>query len=108
MPYYREKGPGVQAKRVAKIKILLACLKVRGGSLPSNHGVAQLLRRRKTSFGSCRKVNIKILLDEKKTRNLKQSFRSPPQKRSSDFSHHKLQISNQITPKNFLTAVIVF
>ena len=32
VPYYREKGPGVQGERVAKIRIL----KVRGGSLPSN------------------------------------------------------------------------
>ena len=30
-----KKGPGVQGKKVAIIQILLSCLKVRGGSLPS-------------------------------------------------------------------------
>ena len=35
-PYYREKGPGVQGKRWPKYRYCFSCLKVRGGSPPSN------------------------------------------------------------------------
>ena len=36
VPYYREKGPGVQGKRWPKFRYSLSCLKVRGVSPPSN------------------------------------------------------------------------
>ena len=35
VPYYREKGPGVQGKRWPKYRYCFSCLKVKGGSLPS-------------------------------------------------------------------------
>ena len=37
VPYYREKGAGVQEKRLPKYRHCFACLKVRGGCLPSNN-----------------------------------------------------------------------
>ena len=35
VPYYNEKGPGVQWKSWPKCRYCFSCLKVRGGSLPS-------------------------------------------------------------------------
>ena len=35
VPYYREKGPGVQGERWPKYRYCFSCLKLRGGSLPS-------------------------------------------------------------------------
>ena len=50
-PHYRDKGPGVQAKRWPNYRYCFSCLKVRGGSRPSKRRQSSSSQKCKSGLG---------------------------------------------------------